>query len=108
MTKEALAKPRHRYHLLSEYDFALVRASGFSNTQLWNHFNQERFRLLIKMIRRESIQRKPLTDEQMFAIARQVGFDSELMKSNHDRGTPSLAEQFARAIEAAHGIKGEA
>ena len=49
--------------------------------------------------------RKPLTDEEMYALARQVGFDSELMKSNHDRGMPSMAETFARAIEAAHGIK---
>ena len=53
-------------------------------------------------------QRKPLTDWEMFAIAKHVGFDAELMKLNHDRGMPSLAEQFARAIEAAHGIKGEA
>jgi hypothetical protein len=49
--------------------------------------------------------RQPLTDEEMFAIAKKIGFDSELMKLNHDRGMPSLAEQFARAIEAAHGIK---
>ena len=53
----------------------------------------------------EKLQRKPLSDEEMYALARQVGFDSELMKSNHDRGTPSLAELFARAIEAEHGIK---
>jgi|GEM_PF-6298097 len=45
-----------------------------------------------------SPQRKPLTPDQVFAIADQhpvEGFDPEIMA-------------FARAIEAAHGIKGEA
>ena len=45
-------------------------------------------------------QRKPLTDEQFYEIARASGFDAELMKSNKTKGMPSIAEIFGRAIEA--------
>lgn len=41
-----------------------------------------------------------LTDELMFQLAQQVGFDAELMQRNHDKGHPSMAENFARAIDA--------
>ena len=41
-----------------------------------------------------------LTDEEMYQLANQVGFDAELMQRNHDKGNPSIAEHFARAIEA--------
>jgi hypothetical protein len=43
-----------------------------------------------------SPQRKPLTDEQIEAIAK-----------NYALGNPTTPLHFARAIEAAHGIKGE-
>jgi hypothetical protein len=42
-----------KVNLLSVHDFNLIRAAGFSNTQAWNPFNQERFRNLIKMVRLE-------------------------------------------------------
>jgi len=31
-------------------------------------------------------------------LARQAGFDSELMELNHNNGTPSIAETFAELI----------
>ena len=41
-----------------------------------------------------------LTDEEMYQLANQVGFDAELMQRNHDKGFPSIAELFAKAIDA--------
>ena len=41
-----------------------------------------------------------LTDEEMYQLANQVGFDAELMQRNHDKGNPSVSEHFAKAIEA--------
>ena len=40
-----------------------------------------------------------LTDELMYQLANQVGFDAELMQRNHDKGIPSIAELFAKAID---------
>ena len=40
-----------------------------------------------------------LTDDEMYQLAQQVGFDAELMQRNHDKGIPAIAEHFARAIE---------
>ena len=41
-----------------------------------------------------------LTDELMYQLANEVGFDAELMQRNHDKGFPSIAELFAKAIDA--------
>jgi hypothetical protein len=41
-----------------------------------------------------------LTDEEMYQLANQVGFDAELMQRNHDKGFPSIAELFAKVIDA--------
>ena len=47
------------------------------------------------------VRTKDLTPDELFSIANKVGFDGELMKTNHDRGMPSIAEQYARAVIAA-------
>jgi hypothetical protein len=44
-------------------------------------------------------QRKPLTDEQIMAICRELGLKCKL------GGNPNIDFDYARAIEAAHGIK---
>jgi hypothetical protein len=44
-------------------------------------------------------QRKPLTDEQIFAIGKELGLKCRL------GGNPNIDIDYARAIEAAHGIK---
>ena len=46
---------------------------------------------------REEAQRKPLSDEEIHKVA-----------FNIDGKTPNAHIKFARAIEAAHGIKGDA
>jgi len=43
-------------------------------------------------------QRKPLTDEQIYAIGKQLGMQCRL------GGNPNIDIEYARAIEAAHGI----
>jgi len=47
----------------------------------------------------EARQRKPLTDEQIFAIGKELGLKCRL------GGNPNIDIDYARAIEAAHGIK---
>ena len=44
-------------------------------------------------------QRKPLTDEQIMAIGKELGLKCRL------GGNPNIDFDYARAIEAAHGIK---
>ena len=44
-------------------------------------------------------QRKPLTDEHIFAIGKELGLKCRL------GGNPNIDIDYARAIEAAHGIK---
>jgi len=39
-----------------------------------------------------------MTQDEIFELARQAGFDAELMKSNAKRGNPSIAEIFAKLI----------
>lgn len=47
-------------------------------------------------------QHKPLTDEEIMAIGKQLGLKCRL------GGNPNIDFDYARAIEAAHGIKGDA
>ena len=49
-----------------------------------------------RWVRYEDVQRKPLTDEEIESINVRLA------------GSRDLARLFARAIEAAHGIKGDA
>jgi hypothetical protein len=44
-------------------------------------------------------QRKPLTDEQIFSIGKELGLKCRL------GGNPNIDIDYVRAIEAAHGIK---
>jgi hypothetical protein len=37
-------------------------------------------------------------NEKIKELAKQAGFDSELMEQNHNKGNPSIAEQFAELI----------
>ena len=37
-------------------------------------------------------------NERILELAREAGFDAELMQRNHDRGNPSTAEKFAELI----------
>lgn len=50
-----------------------------------------------KFIGQRDAQRKPLTDEEIYLCTNHI-----------DRNARGWANEFARAIEAAHGIKGEA
>ena len=39
-----------------------------------------------------------MTQNEIYELARQAGFDVELMKSNAKRGNPSIAEIFAKLV----------
>ena len=54
----------------------------------------ERFAALVRA-EREWVD---LTDDELFVIANKVGFDGELMKINNDRGMPSIAELYVKAV----------
>ena len=41
-----------------------------------------------------------MTQDEIYELARQAGFDAELMKSNAERGIPSIAEIFAKLVAA--------
>ena len=53
-----------------------------------------------KALAKEIIEREwvDLTDDELFVIANKVGFDGELMKINNDRGMPSIAELYVKAV----------
>tara|TARA_R110000868_G_scaffold45337_1_gene150466 strand:+ start:193 stop:588 length:396 start_codon:yes stop_codon:yes gene_type:complete len=81
--KEALAQPeRHELQAKGEHPAPCAR-----------HCEANAFKIVIKNLKAQLAQRKPLTNEAIAQIAAQ----------GHQRWF-----EFARAIEAAHGIKGEA
>lgn len=117
-----------RCHMLSEHDFDLARAAGFSNTQLWSYFNQERFRNLFKMIRSE--QEKQIHDLERLCDDTYVAqgadaynhacdemerWQEQRKKAGKEIGTEgSLCDgiswlyEYIDTLEAAQGIKGAA
>jgi hypothetical protein len=41
-----------------------------------------------------------MKQDEIYELARQAGFDAELMKSNAERGNPSIAEISAKLVAA--------
>ncbi len=68
----------------------------------------DRFATLVAAKEREALQRKPLTDEQIFDLA--GNYDCGMREENENWNFTSQRQMrtFVRAIEAAHGIKEQA
>lgn len=62
-------------------------------------FDEKHFDHLQPLYTSPPAQRKPLTDEQIIAIGKELGLKCRL------GGNPNIDFDYARAIEAAHGIK---
>jgi hypothetical protein len=94
----------------------LAREAGFTDHEAFEGYEcnaeeLERFAALVreqvesewietnKALAKEIIERQwvDLTDDELFVIADKVNFDGELMKINHDRGMPSIAELYVKA-----------
>ena len=58
--------------------------------------------LLVPLYTSPPAQRKPLTDKEIMAIGKELGLKCRL------GGNSNIDFDYARAIEAAHGIKGDA
>lgn len=76
----------------------LAREAGIPSDELY-HPNLERFAALVA-----AAERKPLTDAEITKILHTCGSSER----NGQGGWHVLPYGFTRAIEAAHGIKGEA
>jgi hypothetical protein len=74
---------------------------GLTKDHLWMSISKEHYDRLKPEFRMACYtippQRKPLTDEEIYLCTNHI-----------DRNARGWANEFARAIEAAHGIKGEA
>ena len=94
----------HLEHLpvaLNEYDAGLLNDYGGGNVEWWQDYIRAELGRAYEHYQSQITtppQRKPLTDEQITVIAREHwGY----------AGMNNAELAFARAIEAAHGIKGE-
>jgi hypothetical protein len=93
--KEALAQPESNYKKALEV--WLDKTEWVQETVKPHELGMHRADVLKQRIEEASPQRKPLTDEEILTYRHMIDWTAEWSYIN-----------FARAIEAAHGIKGEA
>ena len=96
--KEALAQPEQE-PVAAVNDWSNWRDMVVVNIMRHGNINKHLARKLANHFQKAIPQRKPLTDEEIYSI---TGVE------NRDEMMHRMARNIARAIEAAHGIKGEA
>jgi hypothetical protein len=96
--EKALAQPeRHELQAKGEHPAPCAR-----------HCEANAFQIVIKNLKAQLAQRKPLTLDQIYKALLSICDDGSAPTSTDDPEFVELIVPLARAIEAAHGIKGDA